>query len=450
MDAGREWLTKLASAGPISLELSSCSPVTLADAVAKVGLEPVCWAIEQGQTAAALIAEEVPLFNGGGAATEALRRGSEAATLHSLLRLAEPSAEFPPVSDESLDGIQDYVHRAIPLYRVLRAIRIGHAALAQAFIRACERLVEPARLTHEMKAVNDELFAYVDAFTDAMTKKYLEEHDRWTTSAAAARVATVHALLADTVVDTGAAARTLGYDLERTHVGLIVWAAAPAEDARLQSAATSLLSTWGATASLVVPVGSGRVWAWGTVPRRRLERAPEVGAGLLAAVGTPASGVPGFRRTHQEAVRVERLRGLSVKKPPPVTLYRDVVLTVLLSGDLVAAGEFVRNELGALGGGGEARQALRTTLLHYLAAERSLVRVAEQLHVARGTVAYRVNRAQEVLGHDVGDRRFSLYAALLLAEEFGDMVLQPNSPRPDPASNHPAQYWIRRSSGAGG
>ncbi|MDH6117036.1 hypothetical protein ABH930_000455 [Kitasatospora sp. GAS204A] len=446
MDVGREWLAGLAPAGPCGLELSSCSPATLADAVAKVGLDPVCWAIEQGRAAASRIVAEVPPLDGGGAAIEVLRRGSEAATLHSLLRLAEPSAQFPAVTDESLDGIRDFVHRSIPLDRVLRAIRVGHADLAGAFLRACERLVEPARLTHEMAAVIDELFGFVDAFTDAMTRKYLTERDRWVTSQAAARVETVHALLADAVVDVGAASRTLGYDLERTHVGVIVWADTPAEDARLQSAATSLLTGWGARVMLVVPVGSGRVWAWGTVPSRRPEPAsiPELGAGVCAAVGTPASGLPGFRRTHQEALRVEQLRveqsgveqlrveqlrGRSVRKPPRVTLYRDVVLTVLLAGDLVAAREFVDSELGELGGRGEAVQALRTTLLHYLEAERSLVRVAEQLHVARGTVAYRVKRAQEILGHDIGTRRFPLYAALLLAEELGDTVLEPARPR---------------------
>ncbi|MDQ0779084.1 hypothetical protein QF026_007550 [Streptomyces aurantiacus] len=427
MDSGREWLARLAPSRPYGLARSSCPPVTLADAVARVGLDPVCWAIEQGQVTAARIAKEVPLVDGAGLAIEVLRRGSEAATLHSLLRLAEPAAVFPPIGEGSLDGVQDYVHRAVPLHHVLRAIRVGHASLARAFLRACERLVEPAQLTREMKAVNEELFAYVDAFTDAMTREYLAEHDRWTTSAAATRLATVHALLANSVGDVDDAARTLGYDLERTHVGVIVWTGSPAEDSRLPSAATSLLKGLGATATLVVPVGSGRVWAWGAVPKRRPNQASasRVGAGLRAAVGSPALGPAGFRRTHQEAVRVERLRGLSVREAPQVTLYRDVVLTVLLAGDLAAAGEFVRSELGELGGRGGGMHALRTTLLHYFEAERSLVRVAEQLHIARGTVAYRVKRAQEVLGHDIGHRRLSLYAALLLAEEFGDSVLAP-------------------------
>ncbi|WP_240802833.1 helix-turn-helix domain-containing protein [Streptomyces sp. A1499] len=60
-------------------------------------------------------------------------------------------------------------------------------------------------------------------------------------------------------------------------------------------------------------------------------------------------------------------------------------------------------------------EALRTTLSHYLSAERSLVEVAGRLHVARATVTHRVKRAREALGHDLDDRRFTLHAALALS-----------------------------------
>lgn len=40
-------------------------------------------------------------------------------------------------------------------------------------------------------------------------------------------------------------------------------------------------------------------------------------------------------------------------------------------------------------------------------------------------MTYRVRRAQEVLGHDLGDRRFALQVALTLVEELGDAVLLP-------------------------
>ena len=56
----------------------------------------------------------------------------------------------------------------------------------------------------------------------------------------------------------------------------------------------------------------------------------------------------------------------------------------------------------------------------YLDNERSLSAAAEALHVARNTVAYRVQRAEALRGHEVGVRRMQLQAALALLEEFGD------------------------------
>ncbi|WP_405877000.1 helix-turn-helix domain-containing protein [Streptomyces sp. NBC_01136] len=107
------------------------------------------------------------------------------------------------------------------------------------------------------------------------------------------------------------------------------------------------------------------------------------------------------------------------------TAYADVAAIALLATDLDAAGDFVRRELGELAARSASMEALRTTLYHYIGAERSLLDVARRLHVARGTVTYRVRRAQEVLGHGLDDRRFALHTALALAEELGDAVLLP-------------------------
>src|SRR6201999_3970220 len=125
------------------------------------------------------------------------------------------------------------------------------------------------------------------------------------------------------------------------------------------------------------------------------------------------------------AERVERLRREAGQDPRHATAYADVAAIALLATDLDAAGEFVRRELGALGARTAPMRALRTTLHHYLDAERSLADVARRLHVARGTVTYRVRRAQEVLGHGLDDHRFALRTALALAEELGDAVLVP-------------------------
>jgi DNA-binding PucR family transcriptional regulator len=45
------------------------------------------------------------------------------------------------------------------------------------------------------------------------------------------------------------------------------------------------------------------------------------------------------------------------------------------------------------------------------------------LCVARNTVAYRVQRAEQLRGRPIDSRRMQLQAALALAEELGDTVL---------------------------
>ncbi|WP_283616278.1 helix-turn-helix domain-containing protein, partial [Mycolicibacterium poriferae] len=69
---------------------------------------------------------------------------------------------------------------------------------------------------------------------------------------------------------------------------------------------------------------------------------------------------------------------------------------------------------------------VRHTLKRYLDFDRSLARTAADLHVARNTVAYRVQRAEQLRGRPATVRRLHLHAALVLVEELGDVVLRPD------------------------
>ncbi|MGV9851268.1 PucR family transcriptional regulator [Streptomyces sp. NPDC003442] len=433
----RDWIARLGPRGEVGLDRAASPRATVEDAVARVGAGPVRWAIELNSVVLRRIVGEVPVLGGSPAAVEMLRRGNEATTLRALFTLVEGPAAAPPTGEAILEGIREFVHRAIPLERVLHGVRVGHAATTEAFLRACAELADPEEAVDEVTAVSRELFSYVDDLSDTMIRTYLVEHEVWSTSAAAARADLVRSLLSDAAAtDVGEASRVLGYNLRRTHEAVVVWSDAPKGGSTLQAAAIEVLRARGATTTLVIPVASGRLWAWGTVPpdgtqptgswetiTETLSRQR-----MRAALGTPGSGVAGFRRSHREAQRgerVERLRHEAGRVPRYATAYADVAAIALLATDLDAAGDFVRRELGGLAAGGAPMEALRTTLYHYLGAERSLVDVARRLHVARGTVTYRVKRAQEVLGHDLDDRRFALHTALALAEELGDAVLLP-------------------------
>lgn len=427
---GREWLLDLVPhPDGVTVARAAGSAASTGDAVSRVGERSVCWAIGTGHDMAERIVRDIPAFGGGDAPFEMLRQGTESSVLRALLLLAQPDAELTTITAESLEGIREFVRRGISLDGVLRGIRLGHADMARAFLRACEERVEPARLPHEMKSITEELFAFVDGFADAMTREYLAEYNRWTTSAAAIRAETVRSILHGDGTggpDPVTASRVLDYDLGRTHIGLTMWTRSVSPDAGLHRAAAEQLRARGVTSTLVVPIGSGQLWAWGTLATGRsgTPPAPPPGDGVRVAFGTPGSGPEGFRRTHREAQRAERLRRIAGDRGDGTTEYDDVAVAALVAGDIGAAGEFVRRELGELAGPGEQLADLRTTLLHYLSAERSLVTVAGELYVARGTVAYRVKRAEQILGRSAGERRLALHVALLLADELGEAVLR--------------------------
>jgi DNA-binding PucR family transcriptional regulator len=87
------------------------------------------------------------------------------------------------------------------------------------------------------------------------------------------------------------------------------------------------------------------------------------------------------------------------------------------------AATFVARELGPLAQQSRAAADLRQTLSAYLDTERSLIRAAERLHVARNTVAYRVRKAEDLLHRNLHDRTTELQCALRLAAMLPDTLL---------------------------
>lgn len=437
---GREWLLALKPSGSVAIGSAASSAPTVAETIAHVGEDPVRWAIEVGREMALTITREIPAFGGGEGPFHMLRKGTESATLRSLALLAHPRLELSPITEEALEGDRDFVRRGIALDKVLRGIRLGHAGMAQAFLNACERLVDADRRADEMRAVSEDLFRYIDSFSDSMVVEFLAERDRWITTAAAARAETVRQIVSGDDVDARAASSALAYDLDRRHLALIAWVSRGNEVSDLERVATADLHAAGATNTLMVPVGSSALWAWGTLPTTRSPDTPapsgvSASSDIRVARGLPARGIEGFRQSHEQAARAERLARLAGDRARKSTDYADVAAITLLAEDLPSARDLVRRELGPLASSANPMPTLRDTLLRYLEHERSITTVANELHVARGTVAYRVRKAEEVLGREVGRRRFELHAALLLAETLGDVVLSPAEATDRPASD---------------
>jgi DNA-binding PucR family transcriptional regulator len=361
-----------------------------------------------------------------------VRKGCEAVALGALVALASDTDVAFAAMPEVLTGPVEVVARGIGVEPVLRSIHVAHATATEILLDAAERLIPESERFSEMRRISDLLFGLVDVLTTRMSREYARAHEEWLTSSAALRMETVEDILNGTDIPLGRAARVLGYDLSRWHLAVIAWTGgvAPADPEQLRAAATGVLAAAGCISTLVLPVGAHLAWAWGSrtvrppVPAEALAVLPA--PGVRIATGLPGLGVDGFRRSHDQASHGARVGAMSTRDEWLVR-YDDVDVVAMLSADVPAASEFVARELGPLAGASESVAVVRHTLKCYLDRDRSLAKTADHLHVARNTVAYRVQRAEQLRGRPITERRLPLHAALTLVEELGNAVLPRSS-----------------------
>ncbi len=360
-------------------------------------------------------------------------RASCEANLAQVLRLlalgAGPEALVVPV--EAADWARGLVRRGIGLAALLRAYRLGHGWFWDRWSQAlCERLVD----TDELIASQDEssafMFAYIDLISDVLVGEYGDERERVMRSAEHLRVETVRSILAGDAIDEEVAGRRLGYELRRHHVGLRV-SSRSGELRGLERAAAEATAALGVGASLIVPSGVASLDLWcgsyNPIAVAELEAyTPPDGIGVAA--GASGQGIAGFRRSHAEALRAARIAALARETATPVTTFARVELVSLLAGDLPSARTFVGGRLEGLGAPTEPCARLRETVLAFLTSGGSSTRVAKQLHVHQNTVAYRVRRAEELLGRRVTESPVELVCALTLADVLGRAVLAEDAP----------------------
>jgi PucR C-terminal helix-turn-helix domain len=384
---------------------------------------------------------------------------------------ADPrSAPAPP---EAVGYAKEYVVRGLDIALLQRAYRTAQGAFA-GIILGRVRLAtdDPDLLTDAMAFFNAWLFAWIEAIERQLTEVHIAEREQWVRGAAAMRAAEVRALLAGAREDPAAVSRRLGYELERFHVGFVVWSES-AEDApgeagalfgEMERVAAAVAESLGGAAPLTVAQGRHLACWTGALEPQYLgalevpavggsgaaaeqvdaAAASEVGAaegdapvggsdtaagrgdataavtgsGISVAAGTAARGVEGFVLSHREALAARRVARLRGGAPSPA-LYPDLALEALLLDDVDAAARFVARELGPLAAPDEPTVRLATTLAVFLEEGASFVGAARRLGVHTNTVTYRVHRAEELRGRPVTDRQLELRLALRLSPLLG-------------------------------
>lgn len=342
-----------------------------------------------------------------------------------VARGADPTAFTAP--EEALAYARSYVHAGLGLDCLTRVYREGEQAYRKLWLRHIhDRANDADELAEALGYFSDYLFTYIGAIDQPLSAAYTAEHERWVRGGIAMRSEEVRSILAGAHVNVTEASTRLRYRLEGRHVGFVIWNDAPeSEDVTIDDGrrlfgemdrfAGEVAAGLGATGMLSLPIARYHA-GWAAVSEEPdISAVPRDRDGLRVAVGRLGRGVEGFRRSHQEALLARRVASLSERSSIACASFGSLALDALLTQDIGEARRFVMHELGPLTDGSDASRRLSATLEVFLQEESSFVRTGRRLHIHENTVAYRIRRVEELLGHRVSERQLELRAALRVA-----------------------------------
>lgn len=367
-------------------------------------------------------------------------------------KLALADAEAPAAA---VSYARRLAQRGTPTRALLRAYRLGQQRALDWALEELGRqetdaavLLAAARILHQLAS------EYVDKVCEQVLAEYEQEREYWLAHRNTVRVTTLAAVLGEEEIDIATASQGLAYWLRQQHLGLVLGLDPGGLDPggqdsggqdsgqdpghqglrRLEQALDAVSSALGGEGQpLFMP--QDRTLAWGWVPlgraakvldRAAVERAVQAaGDDVHVALGTPASGLSGFRATHLEALRAHSVVTTAAERRLPVTSYADlgVGVAALAARDVPVARELVLRTLGGLAADDEGAERLRETLLVFLAEKGSYQATGERLHLHRNTVKYRLDKAREIRGRSLEEDRVSLEVALLACRWLGRSVL---------------------------
>jgi DNA-binding PucR family transcriptional regulator len=334
--------------------------------------------------------------------------------------------------------------RGIPMAALLRAYRIGSTRFQHRCLQELAQQTDDAAIISAAGLrIAETTAAYIDRVSEALVAAYEAEKEHWPGNLSAARAARVRALLEGDQVDVDAAEAVLGYRLRQHHVGVVCWVG----DAEVGGGALARLER--ATMAVAgqaecegrpffLPQDESGAWAWLPLGARDSFAVPAARSGatreqpgIRFAFGAPAAGVPGFRRTHRQALAAQAVALAAGPAGQPMTSYREVAPLALMASSTELLRTWVHETLGSLADDDDHHARLRDTLRVFLQENGSYKATAERLILHKNSVQYRVRKAEEALGHPLDQRRLDLELALLASHWLGATVLRhTRQPRP--------------------
>jgi hypothetical protein len=328
--------------------------------------------------------------------------------------------------------------REVSSHSLVRAYHMGQDDLMRVCYEEVTSLGLSTKLTLAvLKHLSDVIYSYIDWITLYVFEAYERERRRWIGAQGNVHSSTIHGLLDGSGTDEGTFEAETHYRLAQTHVAVVVWSTRDddpslnALDHSLRALAAQLHTD---TAPIVTAIDRRTLWAWLPFGRRQpaidsvaLAAALTPSPGTRIALGLPAAGSTGFRRSHEQALAAYSVASEHAMAHRPIVSFGDrgVAVVSLLAENLDSTRAWVWEVLGPLAEGTEQAATLRTTLSTYFETEQSHLHTAQQMNLHRNTVKYRIAKALGDPSTGPGSRsRLDLALALQVCEYLGAKVLR--------------------------
>jgi hypothetical protein len=367
--------------------------------------------------------------------------GNVETILHVLQHNIAPDHVEPPSA--AIEYARRLAQRGVAVNALVRAYRLGQDHLLRRSFEEISRQVGDSsigmRASQRFVTVT---FSYIDWISQQVVTVYETERERWLENRNTLRITRIREILDGQEPELDGAEAALRYPLRQQHLGVVVWL----PDRPAQSSALAHLEQVVVALSRELP-GVGRPlfcacdrssgWGWLPFGHRAPEVDPVAVGGMLRricpdvriAVGGPATGLAGFRDTHQQALLTQRVALTAGDRADTVTAYTQpgVRAAALLTADLEQTRLLVRTALGRLAGDDAGHARLRETLLTFLTTGSNYTATAELLTMHKNSVKYRIARAEQERGAPIEADRLEVELALIACRWLGPSVLTPTT-----------------------
>lgn len=344
----------------------------------------------------------------------AIRRGIWSTLLHwAAANISRPGEPVAANTGELSDIARGIARRGLRSPTSVDAYRLGQNMAWQFWMQiAFELTADPAELHDLLEVSARSMTSFIDATVTEVYRHLQIERDELASEVHAERRQIVAQILSGKAIHRQARGQ-LGYDLGQEHTAAVIWGDESSIDpSDLDRATEALWPSPDLRPLLSVRIGPTTRWVWlpaiGSLDVPRISVAIGELPGVRIALGIPASGVEGFRRSHLDAVTTQRMM-LRLGSGTQVASFADVELVALVTADATQADRFIKHTLGDFA---SADRELQEAVLVYVHEQCNGSRAAERLFTHRNTLLRRISHAEELLPRPLAENSVSVAVAL--------------------------------------